>query len=68
MVLAPQVLQVQLLGGLFPQPEQVAHRMAAHQMANFLGGVFRVVSGALDRLGHGDDVNSIRHDTRYTGI
>ena len=54
-----QVLQIELLGGLFMQTEKMADRMSADQVADFLGGVLCVVGSALDGLRHGDDMNAI---------
>jgi hypothetical protein len=47
-----------LLDGLVIGDEDVARRMAADQVADLFGEVLGVISGALERLGHEDDLEA----------
>src|SRR5215472_16169756 len=59
-MLALEMVEVKLLGGLFLQTQKVADGMPADQVADLLGGVFDVVGGTFDGLGHGNDVYAVR--------
>src|ERR1700683_5704973 len=58
MVAAAEVVDEHLFYGLVIRHEDVADGVAADYVADFFGQVFRVIAGALEGLGHEDDLKT----------
>ena len=53
-----QPIKEHLLDRFVVGHQNVAHGVPTHKMANFLGKILHVVAGALERLGHEDDLEA----------
>jgi hypothetical protein len=51
-----QPIQKHLFDGFVVRHQNMADRMAADEMANLLSQVLGMIAGALERLGHEDDL------------
>jgi len=58
LVAAEEVVDEHLLNGLVVGFEDVADGVSADEVADFFGEVFGVIAGALERLGHKDDLQA----------
>jgi len=54
----PQVVDEHLFEGLVVASKNVADGVAADQVADFFGKVLGVITGALERLGHKNDLQA----------
>ena len=57
-IAAADVVNEHLLDGFVVGDGDVAHGASTDEVANFLGEVFGVIAGALERLGHEDDLQT----------
>jgi len=58
LVAAAEIVDEHLLNRLVISHENVAHSVSANEMADFFGEILGVVAGALERLGHEDDLQA----------
>src|SRR5579863_10609345 len=57
-VAAAEVVDEHLFDGLVVGHEDVADGVSADEVADFFGKIFGVIAGALERLGHKDDLQT----------
>ena len=53
-----QPVEKHLFDRFIVRHQDVAHSVSAHEMADFLGEILHMVTGALKRLGHEDDLQA----------